>query len=509
MNQTAFACAAMLLAGAVVALGGCAARPKAEPTASEQPPPAPREFRAAWVATVANIDWPSRPGLSTEQQKQEITQILDTAADLKLNAIILQVRTSCDALYPSKLEPWSEYLTGTQGKPPRPYYDPLKFWIDQAHKRGIELHAWFNPYRARHAQAVGERSPRHVSRKQPQIVREFNGWQWLDPGDERAARHSLKVFFDVLERYAVDGIHIDDYFYPYPDYLKGADFPDEPTWQRYQQQGGKLSRADWRRQNIDRFIEKLYAGIRKRDRAALFGISPFGLGRPDRRPPGIEGFSQYDKLYADAELWLQQGWCDYFTPQLYWPIEQQKQSFPVLLDYWKTQNPLGRHLWPGMFTSKIDNTDKSWSVEQIINQIAIARQKLGEDAGHVHFSMKAMLENRRGLNDALKSGPYAQAALVPATPWLDSTPPRRPRARAARAADGAVRLQIQPALFHRAPFLWAVWMKQGDEWQFLTYPASKRSVELKPAAGRSITCLVVTGVDRRGNQSEPLTIRLP
>jgi len=161
MNQTAFACAAILMAAAVLALGGCAARPKAAPAAAEQPPPAPREFRAAWVATVANIDWPSRPGLSTEQQKQQVIQILDTAADLKLNAIILQVRTSCDALYASKLEPWSEYLTGTQGKPPRPYYDPLKFWIDQAHKRGIELHAWFNPYRARHSQAVGERSPRH------------------------------------------------------------------------------------------------------------------------------------------------------------------------------------------------------------------------------------------------------------------------------------------------------------------------------------------------------------
>ena len=299
------------------------------------PPPAPREFRAAWVSTVANIDWPSKPNLNADKQQAEAIAILDRARALNLNAIVLQVRPAADAIYPSKLEPWSEYLTGLQGQAPQPWYDPLKFWITQAHARGLELHAWFNPYRARQNGARSPAAPNHISRANPAAVKSYGKYLWMDPGEDSAVKQTLDVVLDVVRRYDIDGVHIDDYFYPYPIEAPGTtgaegialegktgkyevEFPDGPSFQRYVGGGGKLDRSAWRRQNVNKLIEALYEEIHREKSWVRFGISPFGIGRPDRRPAGINGFSQYDKLYADAETWLQNGWLDYFTPQLYW-----------------------------------------------------------------------------------------------------------------------------------------------------------------------------------------------
>jgi len=331
---------------------------------SDTPPAAPREFRAAWVSTVANIDWPSKQNLNAAQQQAEAIAILDRAKLMNLNAIVLQVRPSADAIYASTIEPWSEYLTGAQGKPPQPWYDPLKFWVTEAHARGLELHAWFNPYRARHDGARSPAASNHITRTNPAAVKRYGKFMWMDPGEESASKQTLDVILDVVRRYDIDGVHLDDYFYPYPIEATPAvagnqaaldgkpatkaelDFPDTPAWERYLAGGGRLDRASWRRQNVDHLIEDMYKGIHREKSWVRFGISPFGLGRPDRRPPGIAGFSQYDKLYADAELWLQKGWLDYFTPQLYWARSQKAQSYDVLLDYWIGQNTMGRHIWP-------------------------------------------------------------------------------------------------------------------------------------------------------------------
>ena len=470
-------------------------RLQAAPDLAPLPPAAPREFRAAWVATVANIDWPSKRGLSSAEQQAEMHALLDSAAALGLNAIIFQVRTAADALYDSKLEPWSEYLTGTQGQAPEPYYDPLALWISEAHRRGLELHAWFNPFRARHSGARSPLAATHLGHAHPAWIKRYGDQLWINPGEPDAAEHSIAVFKDVLQRYEVDGIHIDDYFYPYPvgEGKAEIDFPDEPSWQRYVNEGGKLARADWRRQNVSTVVERLHDTVRATKPWVRFGISPFGIGKPALRPPGIAGFSQYDKLYADAELWLAKGWVDYLVPQLYWPRAQAAQAFGLLLQYWQSQNPLGRHVWPGLFTSKVLPAGKpdSWPVDEIVGQILMQRD-LAPEAGHAHFSMIALAQNRRGLADALKAGPYAEEALVPATPWLAEAGAALPQARVYLGAgespdrlrvhvDGGEALQV------------AVWLRYGERWEF------RNSGDLDvPAAG--LDAIVASALDRVGRE---------
>ncbi len=239
----------LLTVGFVSLLSGASYEP-----ATILPPKPMREFRGVWVATVNNIDWPSKRGLSTAEQKAELLAILDRAAQLKLNAIIFQVRPACDAMYASKIEPWSEYLTGTMGKAPEPFYDPLEFAIEEAHKRGLELHAWFNPFRALHPSAKSPIATNHVSKTKSDLVRRYGKHLWLDPGERDVQDYTLSVVLDVMKRYDVDGIHFDDYFYPYKEKNGGGaemDFPDDASWKKYGARSG-LSRDDWRRRKRER-----------------------------------------------------------------------------------------------------------------------------------------------------------------------------------------------------------------------------------------------------------------
>lgn len=462
-------------------------------------PPAPaREFRAAWVATVGNIDWPSRRDLTVAEQKAELLGIFDRAAQLKLNAIIFQVRPACDALYASVLEPWSEYLTGTMGQAPQPFYDPLAFAIEAAHQRGLELHAWFNPYRARHENAKSPVSAGHISKTKPHLVRQYGRYLWLDPGEKEVQDHSRSVVMDVVRRYDVDGVHFDDYFYPYPQRLASGqerDFPDEASWAK-SGAGGKLSRDDWRRENVNTFVRRIHDSIKATKPNVKFGISPFGIWRPGH-PPQIRGLDAHDRLYADARKWLMNGWVDYFAPQLYWAIEPKEQSFPVLLDWWNAQNPRQRHLWPGLNTTRVPG---AWKPEEILAQIRLAgRQPVS--AGHIHWNMKSLMRSAE-LSTALQRGPYAQPALVPASPWLDDQPPPRPRLSVTASDQASVKLSWELGAPEK-PWLWVLQYRRGDAWTTRILAADHRTLILD---GNPPEALALSAVDRAGNLSQPATV---
>lgn len=500
-----------LAVGACASLAACApALHLSTPAVRQGPPPVAREFRAAWIASVSNIDWPSRPGLSSAEQQDELLAILDRAVALNLNALILQVRPAADALYASTIEPWSPYLTGTMGQPPEPLYDPLAFAVAEAHRRGLELHAWFNPFRAKHATFQGELSANHLSQTHPYLVRRYGRSLWLDPGDPDVHRQSLAVILDVVHRYDIDGVHIDDYFYPYQERDPASNalipFPDDSTYLRH---GNGMPRDDWRRQNVDRFVAELFAGVRRVKPHVKVGISPFGIWRPGY-PADVTGFDAYASIYADARKWLNNGWLDYFSPQLYWRSDSPGQSYSSLLAWWIGENMRARHIWAGNFTSRTDTVagPQSWRADELLRQIALTRAQPGA-GGNVHFSMRALMRNRDSIADRLVAGPYSEAALVPPSPWLDSLPPATPTLHVTvdRASRSRI-LHVRPA-GSEAPWLWLVSARHGRAWRTTILPGSTFSLPLARRAGRARPSEVwVTAVDRAGNESAPATLRV-
>ena len=501
----------ILWVGFVVA--GCAPRlaplpqpPEPPVVALPQAPPAiAREFRAAWIASVNNIDWPSRPGLSTEVQQAELLGILDRAVQLNLNALILQVRPAADALYSSAIEPWSAYLTGTMGKAPDPFYDPLAFAVDEAHKRGLELHAWFNPFRAKHSAFRRELSPSHISQTRPDIVLRYGESLWMDPGEPDVHRRSLEVILDVVRRYDIDGVHIDDYFYPYQERDAAnalIPFPDDESYRRY---GAGTDRADWRRQNVDRFVADMFAGVRSVKPHVKVGISPFGIWRPGY-PAGVTGLDAYASIYADARKWLNNGWLDYLSPQLYWRSDAPGQNYSALLRWWVDENTHRRHIWPGNFTSRTDTVvgPQSWRAGELLRQIMLTRADAGA-GGNVHFSMRALMRNRDSLSDLLASGLYAEPALVPASPWLDSIAPVAPAATVTKDDSSWDRvLHFRPGDAEH-PWLWTVRVRSGGEWQTTIVPGTIQSFRWTTEAGEARPSEIwVTAVDRAGNESSPV-----
>ncbi len=472
------------------------------------PPALVREFRGVWVATVANIDFPSKPSLTTEEQKTELIAILDRAATLKLNAVIFQVRPACDALYSSPYEPWSEFLTGEMGKAPEPFYDPLAFAVAEAHKRGLELHAWFNPYRAYHAQAKSPIPSNHISKTQPELVKQYGKYLWLDPGEKAVRDYSLKVIMDVVRRYDIDGVHIDDYFYPYPqrsEQNKLIDFPDEPSWQKYLASGGELNRADWRRENINTFVRQIYSSVKKEKLWVKVGISPFGVWKPGY-PQSISntdkgaGFNAYEQIYADSRKWLQNAWLDYFSPQLYWKIEQTQQSYPVLLNWWLEQNTKNRNIFPGIYTSRVGR----WDANEIAYQIKTTRG-FSKESGNIHFSMKSLMENKGGITDVLAKDVYAQPALIPTFGWLNNTLPGQPELKISRdIKSGKIQFSWQPTDKQKIQ-LWVLQIQKGSDWNTEILPGIENDYELDE---NQIETFAISGVTRYGIQGKSTVVNV-
>lgn len=384
-----------------------------------------REFRAAWIATVHNLDWPSSPNLSPQQQRAEMIALLDLAAATGLNAVIFQVRTECDAFYQSSMEPWSFFLTGNQGTGPSDGYDPLSFTIAEAHKRGIEVHAWFNPFRAS-ATERSNKCSKHITRTHSSLMLSAGSMKWGNPASDVIRQRAVDVMADVTKRYNVDGIHIDDYFYPYPKTSGGKtydQFNDSASYKAYQAKGGTLDVRDWRRDNINHFVRSAYGAIKSTKAHVDFGISPFGIWRPGSPPSVKAGLDAYDHIFADSRLWLNQGWLDYFSPQLYWRIESQ-QNYTTLYNWWAGENKKGRHLWPGIASSRIlSSEDKGRPSTETVRQIEVTRVSPSPAGpGHLHWSIEAIKKDRGGVRARLNTL-YAETALPPASPWLGSNPP--------------------------------------------------------------------------------------
>ncbi|MGQ0650116.1 MAG: glycoside hydrolase family 10 protein [Gemmatimonadaceae bacterium] len=461
-----------------------------------------REFRGMWIATVANIDWPTQRGLPALQQQTELVTLLDLARALNFTAVILQIRAAGDAMYASPFEPWSRSLSGTQGT--NPGYDPLQFAVDEAHKRGLELHAWFNPFRAGNASDSVRFHSSHFARVRPDLARLVGSQIWFDPGESDVQDQTMRVVLDVVRRYDIDGVHLDDFFYPYPSasWPRPSAFPDSAAYARYLQSAGPtpLGRDDWRRDNINRFVERMYREVKLAKPHAKVGISPFGIWRPGS-PPGITGLDAYADIYADSRLWLQRGWVDYLAPQLYWSIASTGQSFPALLDWWLLQNTPRRHLWPGLAAYRVaDGTASAYPAGEIGNQVALVRARAttssSSTAGALLYNATSIRVNRGGLSVLLQSDSYRDFALAPSYPWIDATPPVAPTITAQAGSSVVLRFSLAA----ETPMWWLIRQRRNNAWSSSLVPATASTFSV-PTGSSAPDAVAVAAVDRAGNMS--------
>lgn len=460
------------------------------------PPIIQREMRGVWIATVANIDWPTRTGLTVPQQQAELIDLLDRASAAGLNAVMFHVRPAADAVYRSTLEPWAAMLSGVQGADPG--FDPLDFAVTEAHARGLELHAWINPFRAGNSRDSANLAPNHLFKSRRDLARVYGTQLWLDPGEPAIHDHVMNVVSDIVRRYDIDGVHADDYFYPYQENDAAGKLIDFPDSGSYARSGSTLSRADWRRENVNRFVERMYREVHVIKPNIKVGISPFGIWRPGN-PTGINGLDAYATIYADSRKWLQQGWVDYLAPQLYWAIGATAQSYPALLDWWIAQSTLGRPVWPGLASYRVaDGTASAFTSAEIPNQITMTRARVA-GTGHMLYNANTTLKKSGGAVAASLSALYAQRALVPSSPWLDASPPATP------ALGVAARVvQFTPGAGEAVRW-WVVRSHTSSGWQTRVLFGTVRSVTLSETPDR----VLVNAVDQAGNLSSVTEWRAP
>ncbi|QNH63371.1 glycoside hydrolase family 10 protein [Hymenobacter sediminicola] len=491
------------------------------PATADVPPK--RELRGVWIATVENIDWPSARNLTPEQQRREYIRLLDAQQRNGINAVFVQVRPASDAFYQSSLEPWSKWLTGTQGKAPSPAYDPLPFLIEEAHNRGMEFHAWFNPYRASMDSVTRRLAPNHPFRQHPEWFLRYSGKLLYNPGLPAVRQYISRVILDVVRRYDIDGVHFDDYFYPYPE--AGKVIHDEAAFAQYNPDG--LALPDWRRQNVNVLIRDLHDSIQSAKRWVKFGISPFGVWRNQATDPNgsaTKAFQGYDGLYADALEWVRQGWVDYILPQLYWSSNFRVAQYPVLVEWW-ARNANGRHLYIGHGAYRMSEStkaDTTWrNPRELPRQVRLNRTFPTEVGGSVFFSAKSLLTNAMHTTDSLRQNLFRYPALVPTMPWLDAVPPRPAQNLTLTAALPTNTLTWQPAPAATDGDLAAYYVLYRFEQQETPSPNDPRRIlaVVRPRAGTGLVftdttarrgqayAYYLTAVDRLHNESRPVSVR--
>jgi uncharacterized lipoprotein YddW (UPF0748 family) len=393
-----------------------------------------RELRGVWIATVANIDWPASCSDSTQKQMADLISMFDKLKAAGINTVFFQVRTECDAFYNSPYEPWSYWLTGEQGKAPNPFYDPLAFAIAEAHKRGMELHAWFNPYRAYHKQTDYELASNQITKTHPAWILKFKDLSILNPGIPAVNHYIAKIIADVVRRYDVDGIHFDDYFYPYSPKIKNE---DAKTFLKYQ--GRFTNIADWRRNNINQMVAEVYDSIKSINPRVKFGISPFGI--VENKFAYTKGMESYNILYADPVTWLKDKTVDYILPQLYWAIGNKAADYASLLPWWALSAGK-RQVYVGLFSTKIAAPDYKGSPTELESEINLSRQMI-RTFGTCFYSAKSIALNYSHFADSLKVY-YKHPSLIPAMPWIDSVSPLTPANLSATEDSSSIILTWNP-----------------------------------------------------------------
>ena len=465
-----------------------------------------RELRAAWIATVANIDWPSKQGLAAGEQQQQFIERLDELKNLGCNAVIVQVRPSSDALYDSPLEPWSHYLTGKQGQAPSPYYDPLVFMIAETHKRNMEFHAWFNPFRALVDSKQNPNPASHITHTHPDWIISYGGKSYIDPGQWQARDYVISVIMDVVKRYDIDGIHLDDYFYPYR--VAGVEFGDKASYAKFGQ--GK-PKGDWRRENVNLFVAALNKQIKQSKPYVKFGISPFGVWRNiDKDPEGSNthaGQTCYDDLYSDVILWTKNGWVDYLMPQLYWEHNHKAASFNTLLPWWNA-HAYGRHMYFGLGVYRMSEKPSGpWkSPNELLWQIRDIRMQC-TSAGCSYYSASCFHKAGSPIQDSLCKVYNRYPAFPPVMKWIDSIAPMAPEARGTATGSGNM-LEWQVSNPKKEPLRYVVYrfvngeaintdrvdkilsVQQGTTYTDATAKAYKQCI------------YVITALDRTWNESK-------
>lgn len=508
-------------AGCTVTLLDSAARPGSR----WAPPPVAREFRGAWVSPVESGEWPSRVGMSDAEQKAELQRLLDRAAAIGLNAIVLHVRPAADALYPTARAPWSSYLVGRGGVPG---YDPLAFAVREAHRRGLQLHVWFNPFRAAPPDRRDPAGAQRIAQEQPEWLVRYGSQRWIDPGFPDARKSVLESLFEVVDKYDIDALHLDDYFYPYREdetvtrrvrvgrhvrrvqTTETIAFDDARSWARY---GNGGDRASWRRDNVSDFVRQLYLGVKARKPWVLVGISPFGIWRPGS-PAGVSGLDSYAEIYADSRRWLREGWLDYLAPQLYWASDGEQLRFRKLDAWWRGENAQHRHIWPGLLTMRVADGRNRWPVGEIPREIELlraARRPAGESEGHIHFRLKSLLANAAGgLGDQLAATLYADPALPPASPWLGAAVPAAPRfvgcAEPGEANDlGALRVAAGDSTTVR---WWLTrWRDAHGGWTTRVLAGETRVISTRFRSGEEADEMAIAGVSATGMVGPWLVLR--
>ena len=517
MRSTRLVPFALVLSIALVATMFAGPAPARAPAANDpakacSPDPAApkRQLRADWIASVEHIDWPSAPGLTPAQQKAELSALYDQAVDRGLNAVIVQVRPTADTFWPSELEPWSKYLTGTPGGDPG--YDPLRYAVREAHARNLEFHAWFNPYRVSMNTDRDALAPDSPARQHPDWVVAYGGKLYYDPGLPQVRELTTDVILEAVRRYDVDGVHFDDYFYPYP--VAGQAFPDDQTFADH---GGDFpdteeGRADWRRHNTDRLIEGLDRRIHRAKPWVKFGVSPFAVWRNIATDPEgsntTAGAQTYDDLYADTRRWVREEWLDYVAPQVYWNIGFAPADYAVLVPWWSDQvHGTNVQLYVGQATYKVEisTQDPAWKDPREMTKHLHFNRDQPQVDGDIYFSAKDVRANRLGHMDIVQSEHYAHPALIPVTADVPGHAPRAVKRLDADRTGDAVRLTWRGAgssyavyrIDHGAPTpcdlrdaTHLIATVRGDHW-----------VD-REAPGHRVT-YVVTALDRAYRESRP------